>query len=138
MMDRLLFGLRFSMDYAVVKLVHASIAYLSGGLFFVRFWLFYFYPQSKNNKLLKILPHVIDTFLLGFAIYLLILLSLSPLAQSWIMAKIVALLAYIGLGAVAIKRQKIWAFCVAFLVYLYIVGVAHQHHIFSWWLGFSV
>lgn len=124
------------MDYLTIKLSHSGFAYLSGLLFFLRFWLFYFYPQHKNFKPLKILPHIIDTFLLGFAIWLLVVLSLSPL-ESWVLAKIIALFAYIGFGVVAIKKQKIWAFCAAFGLYVYILGVAHQHHIFSWWLALS-
>lgn len=124
------------MDYLTIKLSHSGFAYLSGLLFCLRFWLFYFYPQYKNFKPLKILPHIIDTFLLGFAIWLLVVLSLSPL-ESWVLAKIITLLAYIGFGVVAIKKQKAWAFFTAFGLYLYIVGVAHQHHILSWWLMLS-
>lgn len=122
------------MDYLTAKWIHSFVAYLSGGLFVLRFCLFYLYPHSKHIKLLKILPHLIDTVLLSFALYLLWLLSLSPFAQGWIAAKILALLLYIGLGVIAIRKQKIWAFCLALSIYLYIVGVAHEHHVLSWWL----
>lgn len=121
------------MDYLTVKSAHSGMAYLSGLLFFLRFWLFYFYPKYKNNKVLKILPHIIDTLLLSFAIWLLVILSLSPVDHLWVMAKILALIVYIGLGVVAIKKQKTWAFFSALAVYIYIVGVAHQHHALSWW-----
>ncbi|MGQ9861416.1 MAG: SirB2 family protein, partial [Thiobacillaceae bacterium] len=74
-------------------------------------------------------PHVNDTLLLAAAIGLLLVADLSPLDQPWIMAKIIGLIAYIGLGTVALKRGRtkairVMAFVAALGVFAYIVAVA--------------
>src|SRR5690606_42080718 len=73
---------------------HAGLAYLSIMLFVIRFGLFYFAPHWRRNKLLKIVPHIIDTLLLVFAIMLCIQISQYPLTHHWLTAKVLALLAY--------------------------------------------
>jgi len=69
---------------------------------------------------------------LGLAL-LATLLSISPLAAPWLMAKIIALLLYILLGTIAIKRGKtrkirLAAWLAAQLVFIYIVSVALTHN----------
>ena len=115
------------MDYSAIKHSHMGIAYLSLLLFIARFALFYAKPAMRNNKLLKILPHIIDSFLLGFAIWLCVLIGQYPGTDHWLTAKVIALVAYIGLGTVAIKRQKVWAFIAAIAVFAYIMGAAKAH-----------
>lgn len=115
------------MDYSAIKHSHMGIAYLSLMFFIIRFALFYFQPKLRSNKLLKILPHVLDTALLAFAIWLCVLIGQYPGTDHWLSAKVVALLAYIGLGVVAIKRGKVWAFLAAIAVFAYIMGVAKTH-----------
>jgi uncharacterized membrane protein SirB2 len=58
-------------------------------------------------------------------------------AQSWILAKIIALVLYIGVGTVAIKRGKTpqtrgIASLLAIAIFAYIVGVAIRHDPMSW------
>ncbi len=79
-----------------------------------------------QRRLTRIFPHLIDTILLVSAVTLVWQYQLSPLQQPWLISKIVALLAYIGLGTVALKRGKTKAqrtgaligalFCFAFIV----------------------
>jgi uncharacterized membrane protein SirB2 len=57
--------------------------------------------------------------------------------QPWILAKIVALILYIGVGTIAIKRGKTpatrgAAALVAIAIFVYIVGVAIRHNPMSW------
>jgi uncharacterized membrane protein SirB2 len=66
-----------------------------------------------------------------------VLAHLSPLAHPWLLAKIVALLAYIVLGAIALRRARtralrIVAFAGAVLTFVYIVGVALTRDPLSW------
>ena len=84
-----------------------------------------------QHRAAKVLPHIIDTLLLGSAITLLFILHLSPLAQPWLIAKIIALLVYIGLGMVALRlgrtrKTKVIAWILALLTVVYIVSVAYS------------
>lgn len=119
------------MDYLAIKHSHMGIAYLSLLLFIARFALFYAKPAMRNNKLLKVLPHIIDSFLLGFAIWLCVLISQYPGTSLWLTAKVAGLLAYIALGTVAIKQGKVWAFIAALVTFVYIIGVAKSHSVLS-------
>lgn len=74
-------------------------------------------------------PHVIDTALLASAVTLAVLSGQYPLAQGWLSAKVLALLLYIVLGTVALKRGKTravraGAFAAALACFGYIVAVA--------------
>jgi uncharacterized membrane protein SirB2 len=85
----------------------------------------------------KIVPHVVDTALLISAITLAIQLSISPFEAPWLMVKIIALLVYIFIGTIAIKRGKtlqirLLAWLAAQLVFIYIVLVAIAHNPLPW------
>jgi uncharacterized membrane protein SirB2 len=77
----------------------------------------------------RITPHVVDTALLASAIALAVMIRQYPLVNSWLTAKTLGLVAYIGLGTIALKRGRtrglrIAAFCGALLVFAYIIAVA--------------
>ena len=92
------------MDYQVLKHAHAGLAYLSVTLFAARAVLSYTRPALLQARALKIAPHVIDTGLLAAAITLAVMAGLSPHNQPWLAAKIAALLAYIALGTIGLKK----------------------------------
>lgn len=125
------------MDYDALKGSHMGLAYLSILLFIIRFSLFKFQPTLRSNKLLKILPHIIDTVLIIFAIMLCIQISQYPLTDHWLTAKVLGLVAYIGFGTVAIKRGKNWAFVAALVSFVYIFGAAKAHSALSFFSHFS-
>lgn len=80
-------------------------------------------------RLTRILPHVIDTFLLLSGITLAVWLRASPMAQPWLGVKLVGLAAYIGLASLAYKKARsrstrIGLFCVALLVFAWIASIA--------------
>jgi uncharacterized membrane protein SirB2 len=120
------------MEYTALKASHAGLAYLSIMLFVVRFFLFSSVPKFRSNKILKILPHVIDTVLLVFAVMLCLQIAQYPLTQSWLTAKVIGLVAYIGFGVIAIKRGSWPAFIAALLSFAYILGAAKAHNALSW------
>ena len=104
-------------------------AVLSGVFFAVRaYW------KMRDNLILervwvKILPHLIDTILLASAITLVVIGSHSPLHEPWLMAKIIALLAYIFFGTIAIKRgrtaaKRALASLISIAIFAYILSVA--------------
>ncbi|MFK4750872.1 MULTISPECIES: SirB2 family protein [Oceanospirillaceae] len=120
------------MDYSAVKHAHAGLAYLSALLFLIRFGLVYAGAGMASSKLVKILPHVIDTILLVFAVWLCVLIGQYPLVDGWLTAKVVALVVLIGAGVIAVRQRSIPAAVVTLLMYVYMVGVAKSHHILSW------
>jgi uncharacterized membrane protein SirB2 len=113
------------MGYALAKQIHLATVALSWALFFVRgLWMIAESPRLAA-RWVRVLPHVNDTILLAAAIYLATFFGLQP----WILAKLVALLAYILIGTVAIRRgptrsTRVAAWVVAQLVFLYIIAVA--------------
>lgn len=124
------------MDYSVLKHSHSGLAYLTILLFIGRFMLFYFAPVWRRNKLLKIMPHILDTLLLVFAVMLCIRIAQYPLTDNWLTAKVVGLLLYIGFGAMAIRHASRSAFVMAVLSYAYILGAAKTHSALSWFSYF--
>ena len=125
------------MDYSAIKHAHIGIAYLSILLFIIRFALFKFKPAFKSNKLLKILPHIIDSILLVFAIWLCTIISQYPLTDHWLTAKVIGLVGYIAFGTIAIKQGKTWAFVAALVSFAYIFGAAKTHSALSFFSQFS-
>lgn len=125
------------MSIIIVKYLHVSCVLLSYILFYLRgVWML------RNSSLLqlrwvKVVPHIVDTALLLSAVTLAIQLSISPLSNPWLMAKIIALLLYIFLGTIAIKRGRtkeirLSAWLAAQLVFIYIVAVALSHNPLPW------
>jgi len=116
-------------DYLLLKYVHVSCVILSGCGFLLRgVWMLADSPRL-TQRWVRIFPHVVDTALLASAIMLAIISSQYPLAQSWLTAKVIGLIAYILCGAIALKRgrtKKVRAvfFVVALLIFAYIVSVA--------------
>lgn len=117
------------MDYALLKLLHQSAVALSFAGFFARGLGALRGADWVGRRPAKTLPHVVDSVLLLSALALAWTLRLSPAEAPWLMAKIVGLLAYIGLGMVALKpgrpqavRAAAWVG--ALLVFGYIVSVA--------------
>jgi uncharacterized membrane protein SirB2 len=77
----------------------------------------------------KIVPHVIDTVLLASAIALTVMIRQYPFVAPWLTAKVIGLVAYIGLGMIALKRGRskpvrITTWIAAQLVFFYIVAAA--------------
>jgi len=107
-----------------------SCAFCSIGGFALRgYWMITDNPHLRL-RLTRVLPHINDTVLLGSAIAMLVIWEANPFALGWLTAKIVALLAYIGLGMVAFRfgktrRARLVAFGLALVTAGYIVSVAY-------------
>ena len=117
------------MDYVTIKHVHIASAALSGSLFLLRgIWMMR-ESTMLQNRVVKILPHVVDTILLASALIMVFWSGQYPFVQNWLTAKVLALIAYITIGTIALKRggtktQRISAFFVALLIFAYIGLVA--------------
>ena len=82
-----------------------------------------------SARWIKILPHINDTVLLVSAIILASQWGWSAVQMPWLLAKIIALLVYIALGMLALKKGRnktvrISAWIAAIFTFAYIVSVA--------------
>ncbi|WP_414830517.1 SirB2 family protein [Alteromonas sp. H39] len=92
--------------YMMAKHLHLTAVALSILLFILRFIWVQMDPAALQRKWLKIVPHVVDTILLASAVWLCVLLSQYPFAQTWLTFKLIGVIAYIVLGLVALKKAK--------------------------------
>lgn len=117
------------MPYLALKHLHMTFAALSGLLFLIRgIWMLRASPRLQQ-RWVRIVPHIIDTLLLASAVGLAMWSLQYPGQSPWLTAKVTALVAYIVLGAVALKRgrtrqARALAFVGALLCFAYIVAVA--------------
>lgn len=85
-----------------------------------------------QKRVVKAVPHIVDTLLLLSAIGLVGMVGFGPNA-AWLSAKIAGLIVYIVLGTLALKRGRTKharaVFGVlAIIVFAFIASVAHTHH----------
>lgn len=118
-----------SINYLAIKHLHMTCAAFSGSLFVLRGIWKMRDSALMNQRWVKVLPHVIDTVLLASALSLAFISGQYPFQQNWLTAKLLALLLYIALGTIAIKRGKTpairqLAFFAALLTFAYIISVA--------------
>ena len=125
------------MTYAVLKTLHLAAVALSFALFFLRgLWMTLDSPQLQR-RWVRIVPHVNDTVLLAAGVWLAFALHLAPGESAWLIAKLVALIVYIGLGTLALRpgrskpgRAAVWL--AALGVFGYIVAVAVTRSPLPW------
>jgi len=117
------------MDYLGLKHFHMGCAALSGSLFLLRGAWMLRASGMLQQRWVRIAPHIVDTLLLASAIGLAVWSQQYPGQQAWLTAKVLALLGYIVLGTIALKRgrtrgQRLAAFIGALALFAYIVTVA--------------
>jgi len=118
-----------AMDYLTIRTIHIACAALSIAGFVVRGVLMLLQSPLLEARVARVAPHVVDTVLLASAIALAWWSGQYPFEQAWLTAKVLALIVYIALGSIALKRGKTrriraTAFVLALLTVLYIVSVA--------------
>lgn len=116
-------------DYPTLKMLHIGSAILSISGFVVRGAMMFGNSPLIWNKWTRSLPHLVDTLLLISGIWLAVILQVYPGGSAWLSAKIIALLAYIGLGFYALRLGKTKtvrsaAFLGALLCFAYMAAVA--------------
>ncbi|MCX7170214.1 MAG: SirB2 family protein [Proteobacteria bacterium] len=114
--------------YLGLKLLHVACVVLSITLFVWRWHLALHDSALLRRKWLRLLPRFNDSLLLAAAVGLVALSGQYPLMHAWLTAKVLALLAYIGLGTLALRSSRAavrWGAGLAALgTALYIVSVA--------------
>ena len=127
------------MAYVLLKQLHLATIALTLALFLLRgVWMVMDSPRLQA-RWVRIVPHLNDTLLLASGIALAVLLQQYPLVHGWLTAKVLALIAYIVLGTLALKRgktkaQRVTAWIAALLVFGYMLAVARSHDPFPFLL----
>lgn len=117
--------------YQLLKHVHLTTVAITLVLFVLRgVWMMLDSPMLQR-RWVKVVPHVNDTVLLVSALWMAVAVWRYPMVfHGWITAKIVALIVYILLGTVALKRGRTKtvrgaAFIGGLVVFAYIVHTAY-------------
>ena len=120
------------MPWPLLKQLHVAFALLTACSFCLRaYWMLTRSPLLQASAW-RWLPHVVDTLLFATGITMAIGLSISPLVHPWLAVKLLAVLVYITIGSVALKRgrtygQRVTALVLSLLVLVYIFAVALHH-----------
>lgn len=115
--------------YVLARDLHVGAVVLSLGGFAARGALMLAGSALLGTRFVRVAPHVVDTVLLASAAWLAWQLGQYPFVHGWLTAKLLALLAYIALGTLALRRGRtkalrVTAFAGASLAAAYIVVVA--------------
>jgi len=116
-------------SYLLAKYLHVGCVVLSLAGFAARGVLMLTGSPLLQARVVRIVPHVVDTLLLASAVWLAVLLGQYPFVHGWLTAKVLGLLAYIALGTYALRRgrtlrQRAVAFVAALVAAAYVVAVA--------------
>lgn len=123
--------------YLVLKNLHVSFAILSISGFLLRAYWMTQGSKLLQQRVVRILPHIVDAAFLATGIGLILLLQLPLMQSPWLVAKLAALIAYVVLGSIALKRgrtmrMRLIALACAVLTFAYIVGAAISKSPASW------
>lgn len=124
----------FAMNYTFYKHLHTSFAALSIIFFIVRAYWSVIEAGCLRNRFVRVAPHVIDTLFLLTGLAMAFSIGFG---QPWLIAKILGLIAYIFVGIYAIRKgrtrmTRLFAAIVAVLIYIYIVGIALNKSVLSY------
>ena len=112
------------------------LAYLTAIGFLVRgLWAIVDSPL-RNERWVRVAPHVIDTLLLALGLTMAVQIG-AAMTSGWLGAKLLALLAYIGFGVLTMRAPtrplKVTAFMLALVSLAYLFAVAFTRS--SWPFG---
>jgi uncharacterized membrane protein SirB2 len=115
-------------SYVALLGAHMLLAVSSPVLFSVRAWRSIRGLEPARGWL-RVTPHVVDSLLLLAGIGLALIIGQYPFVDAWLTAKLLALIAYIGAGHLAVRRArslrgKLTAWLIALALVLYIFAVA--------------
>lgn len=133
------------MLYVLAKYLHVACVTLSIAGFVVRGllqWRMSALARRRSERKvpprwLRMLPHINDTLLLAAGLTLMVLIGQYPFVDAWLTAKFFGLIAYIILGALALKpgrpaRVRLAAGIAAIGVFGWIVSVALGKQPLGW------
>lgn len=96
------------LPYLWIKWTHVTAVTITGCLFLLRYvWMLRRSPLLQR-RWARILPHLNDSLLLASGLAMAMRLQQYPLTHAWLTAKLIAMVAYIALGSLALKRGRSW------------------------------
>jgi uncharacterized membrane protein SirB2 len=127
--------------YLEIRTLHVAAVAASIALFAFRGGLMLARSRWLESRVLRVAPHLIDTVLLASAVPLTLAIQRYPFVDGWLTAKVLALIVYVGLGSIALRRGRtrgvrLIAFAAALVTVGYILGTALHHDPTPWhWLA---
>jgi uncharacterized membrane protein SirB2 len=120
------------MAYLLLKQLHLATIAITLALFLLRGAWMMMGSSLLQARWVRIVPHVNDALLLTSGVGLAVVMQQYPLVHGWLTAKFIALIVYIVLGTIALKRgktkaQRIAAWFAALVVFGYMAAVAVAH-----------
>ena len=109
----------------MLKNLHVALAYITVAGFAARALLALAESSLRSHRLVRVLPHVIDTLLLLAGLGLVFTLG-YPLTSGWLLAKFAALFGYIGFGVLALRATTLAPRLVGIVGALACVGYLFQ------------
>ena len=116
--------------YIVLLVAHMLLAIASPALLSVRVW------QGVRGQVsarwLRLTPPLVDGLLILAGLALGWIIGEHPFGNSWLTAKLLALVAYIGAGQVALRRRTMrgklsaWLIALALLLYVFTVAITRD------------
>lgn len=127
-------------DYLFIKHLHVGCVGLSALGFAARGAVAAFAHPSRLPRWARVVPHLVDTVLLGSALALAAISAQYPLLQPWLTAKVIGLLAYIQFGRMALSADRTpndrkRAFGAALFCLAYVIGAAWHRSAWSFAAG---
>lgn len=127
--------------YLALKHFHITCVVLSGFGFVLRGWWSLSGSPLLRARPARVLPHLVDSCLLGSAVGLAWMAAQYPFVHAWLTAKVLGLLVYIGLGSVVLRPTRPRSLRAAALLgavatFSWIVSVAVSKNPLGWlaWL----
>lgn len=125
--------------YLTLKSIHIFCVSLTLLSFFLRgIWMIP-NPSRPQQRWVKIAPHLIDSVLLLSGISLVFTIHQYPFINHWLTAKLLAVLLYIILGTIALKRGKTktirftaWISALGIFSYLVTVAITRTANPLNW------
>ncbi len=119
-------------SYVPILILHMSLAVASPVLFSLRAWRS-LRGLDPAEGWLRVTPHVVDTLLLAAGVALALIIGQYPFVNGWLTAKLLALIAYIGIGHLAVRRARTrrgrlgaWLAGLALVAYIFAVAVSRD------------
>ena len=123
-------------DHSLVKLIHVSCVALSLAGFTLRSGLMLAGSPLLHRRWVRTVPHLVDSTLFFSGLWMAWNLHQYPGTTPWLTAKLTALVAYVILGAIALRgktrRRRYLALIAAYGCFFYMVGVALSRSPLPW------
>ena len=118
--------------YVALLIAHLLLAVTSPLLFSLRAWRA-IRGRDPARGWRRYAPHVIDSLLLAAGAALCAIIHEYPFADAWLTAKLLALIAYVAAGHVAVRRARsargrlaAWLVALALVLYIFAVAVTRD------------